>query len=169
MIILGVDPGLRTTGYGVIHAIKGKPKLVEAGIVRPKATSPMELRLRELFEGLREVISATSPDVMVIEEIWIGERDPSTALIMGHARGVLCLAAGMHNVPVEHIAHTTVKRALTGSGASSKAQVKQMVMHMLALKVTPQPDDVSDALAVALAQANMQLTNRLAQALTKAS
>ena len=168
MIILGVDPGLRTTGYGVIYAEKGKTRLIEAGIVRPKATLSMEQRLRELFVGLRDVIIATSPQLMVLEEIWIGERDPSTALIMGHARGVLCLAAAMHNLPVEHLAHTTVKRALTGSGASSKTQVKQMVMHMLALKVTPQPDDVSDALAVALAQANKQLTNRLAQALTHA-
>jgi crossover junction endodeoxyribonuclease RuvC len=169
VIILGIDPGLRTTGYGVISVERGVSRLVEAGIIRPKVTQAQEKRLLELYNGLRDVVIATVPDVMVVEEIWIGERDPSTALIMGHARGVLCVAAAAHGVPVEHLAHTTVKRALTGSGASSKLQVKKMVVNMLGLTVTPEPDDVSDALAVALAHANMQSTNRLSQRLKRVS
>ncbi len=158
MIILGIDPGLRITGYGVIDTSLREPRLVEAGIIRPRISLTFEQRLLELYEGLVAVLTSTQPGLMVLEKIWVGARDPSSALVMGHARGVLCLAAAMQNIAVEHIAHTTVKRALTGSGASSKGQVKQMVMRTLRLEQTPEPDDVSDALAVALAQANLHRT-----------
>lgn len=159
MIFLGIDPGLRTTGYGVISAERGNHRLLEAGIIRPKSTLPLERRLLELFNGLREVIRSTLPGVMVIEEIWVGDRDPSVALVMGHARGALCLAAAAEGVPVEHLAHATVKRALTGSGGAGKLRVKRMVIELLGLKVSPEPDDVSDALAVALARANTRLAS----------
>jgi crossover junction endodeoxyribonuclease RuvC len=160
VILLGIDPGLCTTGYGVISAERGKFRLVEAGIIRPKPTFPLERRLLELYNGLLEVIRSMMPGVMVVEEIWVGDRDPSVALVMGHARGALCLAAATENVPVEHLAHATVKRALTGSGGAKKHQVKRMVVELLGLRVTPEPDDVSDALAVALARANMRATDR---------
>ena len=164
MILLGIDPGLCTTGYGVISAERGKCRLLEAGIIRPKPALPLERRLLELFNGLREVIRSTLPGVMVVEEIWVGERDPSVALVMGHARGALCLAAAAEGVPVDHLAHTTVKRALTGSGAARKHQVKRMVIELLDLRVTPEPDDVSDALAVALVSANMRASSQLGRA-----
>ena len=164
MTIIGIDPGLRTTGYGVIEITGRRIRLVEAGIVRPRASKALAERLRELFEGLGGVLTRTRPSLMAIEDVWVGDRDPSAALVIGHARGVLCLAAAMERIDVMPIAHTTVKRALTGSGAATKLQVKQMVVSLLSLKVMPEPDDVSDALAVAIAQANLSAAGRLASA-----
>jgi crossover junction endodeoxyribonuclease RuvC len=155
LIILGIDPGIRNTGYGAIRIDAGTPVLLEAGVLCPPTDGPFEQRLRKLFEALQEVLEAVRPDMMVVEEIWVGDRDPQSALTMGHARGVLCLAAALANIEVKHLAHTTVKRAVTGSGRASKLQVKHMIVRELKLRVLPEPDDVSDALAVALAQANL--------------
>jgi len=149
--ILGVDPGLRITGYGAIDATPGGPRLVEAGIITPAVRAPIERRLGELHAELCAVLKSTQPDVMVIEELWSGYKNPTTAVLMGHARGVLCLAADAHGVRVRHLGHSLVKRALTGSGAARKEQVKRMVMLQLSLVTEPAPNDVSDALALALA------------------
>jgi crossover junction endodeoxyribonuclease RuvC len=156
--ILGIDPGLRITGYGAIACEAGEARLIEAGIITPDAGAPLEQRLGELHHELSSVLDATKPDVMVVEELWSGYKNPTTAVLMGHARGVLCLAAHGKGVPVRHLVHTLVKRALVGSGAASKDQVKRMVMQQLRLVTTPQPDDVSDALALALALANIAST-----------
>jgi crossover junction endodeoxyribonuclease RuvC len=152
--ILGIDPGLRITGYGAIA--NDPPRVLEAGIITPPTAAPLEQRLHALYEQILEVIAATKPDVMVIEELWASYKNPTTAILMGHARGVLCLAAHGQGVAVHHLAHSMVKRALTGSGAARKEQVKRMVMQQLRLATAPQPDDVSDALALALAHANME-------------
>lgn len=152
--ILGVDPGLRTTGYGVIEFAGGRSRLVEAGVVTPKVKGTLEQRLRELHDGICAVVSSTQPSVMVIEELYTTYKNPMTAIMMGHARGVLCLAGAQHNVPVHTIAHSLVKRALIGSGAARKDQVNQMVTQLLGLRRRPEPNDVSDALALALAFCN---------------
>ncbi len=152
--ILGVDPGLRTTGYGVIEFASGRSRLIEAGVVTPKVKGTLEQRLRELHEGISAVVSSTQPTVMVIEELYTTYKNPLTAIMMGHARGVLCLAGAQHNVPVHTLAHSLVKRALIGSGAARKDQVNQMVTQMLGLRRRPEPNDVSDALALALAFCN---------------
>jgi crossover junction endodeoxyribonuclease RuvC len=154
--ILGVDPGLRTTGYGVIEMRDGSPRLVEGGVLQPKATLRLEDRLVQLHDAMVEVVLATRPDCMVIEELWTAYEHPQTAVLMGHARGVIAFAAGSHGVIVHHLAHTIVKRALTGSGSAKKAQVKGMVVQLLGLSAPPQPDDVSDALALAIAFANVE-------------
>jgi crossover junction endodeoxyribonuclease RuvC len=93
---------------------------------------------------------------MVIEELYTTYKNPLTAIMMGHARGVLCLAGAQHRVPVHKLAHSLVKRALIGSGAARKDQVNQMVTHLLGLRRRPQPNDVSDALALAIAFANIR-------------
>jgi crossover junction endodeoxyribonuclease RuvC len=154
--ILGIDPGLRLTGYGAIECGPGGPRLIEAGIIAPDVRAPLEFRLGTLHAELCAAIVATEPDVMVVEELWSAYKNPATAVLMGHARGVLCLAAFAHGVRVRHLAHSHVKRALTGSGAARKEQVKRMVMAHLALVTAPRPDDVSDALALALALANIE-------------
>jgi crossover junction endodeoxyribonuclease RuvC len=154
--ILGVDPGLRITGYGAIDFSARGPRLIEAGVIAPDAASPLERRLGELHAELCAVIAATRPDVMVVEELWTAYRNPTTAVLMGHARGVLCLAAHDHGVRVRHLGHSHVKRVLVGSGAARKDQVKQMVMRHLHLVTTPEPSDVSDALALALALADIE-------------
>jgi crossover junction endodeoxyribonuclease RuvC len=165
MRLLGVDPGLRITGYGAIECGSSGARLIEAGIITPKVDAPLERRLGELYAELCAVLAATAPDVMVIEELWSAYRNPATAVLMGHARGVLCLAAHAHGVRVRHLAHSHVKRALTGSGSARKEQVKRVVMMRLELRTTPAPDDVSDALALALALANIESAEaRLARA-----
>jgi len=150
MRVLGVDPGLRTTGYGVIDAEGGTFRLIEGGVLRPKTTLSLETRLAQLHAAMLEVVHATRPDCMVVEELWSAPKHPPTAVLMGHARGVIALAAGLCAVTFEELSHVTVKRALTGNGAARKDQVKTMVCVRLGLSVPPEPDDVSDALALAL-------------------
>ena len=154
--ILGVDPGLRTTGYGVIEVGSGGLKLIEGGVLQPHAKAPLERRLVQLHDAMLEVVRATRPDCMVLEELWTSYEHPQTAVLMGHARGVLALAAGTHGIAVQHLAHALVKRALAGSGSATKAQVKGMVVQLLGLDAPPQPDDVSDALALAIAFSNVE-------------
>lgn len=149
--ILGVDPGLRTTGYGIVDVIGGRMTLVEAGIIEPNVRAPLERRLTELYAAMAEIVRTLHPDCMVVEELWTAYRNPSTAVLMGHARGVLCLAGGQNGVEVRTLAHALVKRALVGSGAAGKDQVKKMVVRLLGLRRLPHPDDVSDALALAAA------------------
>jgi crossover junction endodeoxyribonuclease RuvC len=153
--ILGVDPGLRITGYGVIDCGGGRCRLVEAGVLQPRADVPLETRLAQLHSAMVDVVISTRPDCMVVEELWTSYKNPTTAVLMGHARGVIALAAGANGVTVEHLAHSLVKRALAGTGAARKAQVSGMVVQLLGLAVAPQPPDVSDALALALAYANI--------------
>ncbi len=150
MRVLGVDPGLRTTGYGVVDADGGSYRLIEGGVLRPKTTLSLEARLAQLHAAMLEVVRATQPDCMVVEELWSAPKHPPTAVLMGHARGVIALAAGLCEVTFEELSHVTVKRALTGTGAARKEQVKAMVCVHLGLTVPPEPDDVSDALALAL-------------------
>ena len=150
--VLGVDPGLRTTGYGVIEIGEdGGVRLVEGGVLQPDATLPLERRLVQLHDAMTEVVRLVRPECMVVEELWSAYEHPQTAVLMGHARGVLALAAAAHGVPVHDLAHAAVKRALVGTGAATKAQVKGMVVRLLGLAAPPRPDDVSDALALALA------------------
>jgi crossover junction endodeoxyribonuclease RuvC len=148
--ILGVDPGLRTTGYGIVDVDGASFRLIEGGVLRPKTTLALEARLALLHEAVCDVVRTTRPDVMVVEELWSTPKHPLTAVIMGHARGVIALAAGQCGVAFEELSHVTVKRALTGNGAARKDQVKAMVCVQLGLTVPPEPDDVSDALALAL-------------------
>jgi crossover junction endodeoxyribonuclease RuvC len=153
--VLGIDPALRTTGYGVIEHSKSGARLVEAGIVAPNAAHALADRLRELYAGISEVIAQTQPELVVIEELYTSYKNPVTAILMGHARGVLCLASAQAGIAVHTLGHAHVKRALTGSGGARKDQVNAMVMRLLNLRTAPKPNDVSDALALALAFANM--------------
>lgn len=153
--ILGIDPALRTTGYGVIEQRNGAVTLVEAGVVVPRVGAALEERLRELHSGIAEVIAQTSPTLVVIEELYSTYKNPRSALLMGHARGVLCLASAQAGVAVHTLGHARVKRALVGSGSARKEQVGAMVARLLGLRRTPKPHDVSDALALALAFVNI--------------
>ena len=155
--VLGIDPGLRVTGYGAIECNGSRPRLLEAGVVEPDTSAALEVRLAALHRGISEVVAATKPDAIVIEELFSAYKNPLTAVLMGHARGVLCLAAAQHGVTVQTLGHSLVKRALTGSGAARKEQVRSMVIHLLGLSRVPEPADVSDALALALAYSNRVL------------
>jgi crossover junction endodeoxyribonuclease RuvC len=154
--ILGVDPGLRTTGYGVIECRGDRYALVEGGILQPRVDLPLEERLAQLHAAMVEVVVSTRPGCMVVEALWTSYKNPATAVLMGHARGVIALAAGDHGIAVEHLGHSLVKRALTGTGAARKDQVGAMVVSLLGLSAPPRPVDVSDALALAIAYANIE-------------
>ena len=154
--ILGVDPGLRITGYGVVEVRDGALRLIEGGVLQPDSAAPLAHRLMQLHQAMVEVVRATQPDCMVVEELWTAYAHPQTAVLMGHARGVLALAAATNGVPVHDLAHAVVKRALAGSGSATKGQVKGMVVRILGLTAAPQPDDVSDALALAIAFSNVE-------------
>ncbi len=155
MRILGIDPALRVTGYGVIERRGRSVFLIEAGVVSPPPDRTLERRLAELHAGISTLLAQTTPDVVVIEELYTTYRNPMTAILMGHARGVMCLASAQANVPVHTLGHAHVKRALVGSGSASKDQVNAMVTQLLKLRSAPKPNDVSDALAIALAYLNM--------------
>jgi crossover junction endodeoxyribonuclease RuvC len=153
--ILGIDPALRTTGYGVIERRGRGLSLIEAGVVAPCVDRTLEQRLAELYAGITDLLAQTSPDVVVIEELYTTYKNPTTAILMGHARGVMCLASAQAGIAVKTLGHSHVKRALVGSGSARKDQVNAMVTRLLNLRVAPKPNDVSDALAIAIAYLNI--------------
>jgi crossover junction endodeoxyribonuclease RuvC len=150
MRILGIDPGLNITGYGVIEVGAGSPRLCEAGVVRGRSRRSLTARLVEIHQGVAEVVAAFQPGVMAIEELYSHYARPRTAILMGHARGVICLAAAQASVPVVHYSATRIKKMLTGNGRAPKGQVQRAIQQVLNLSQLPEPPDVADALAVAL-------------------
>jgi crossover junction endodeoxyribonuclease RuvC len=149
--ILGIDPGLNVTGYGVLE-FHGPAEiaLVEAGVLRGgTAKKPLGRRLLELHEGLLEVIGTLRPRVVAMEELYSHYDRPRTAILMGHARGVLCLAAASAGLSTHHYSATQVKRVLTGNGRAPKSQMQAAVASLLGLNEPPEPADVADALAIA--------------------
>jgi crossover junction endodeoxyribonuclease RuvC len=148
--ILGIDPGLNITGYGVLEIVEGRLKLCEAGVVRGKSRGSLGNRLGEIYDGVADVIRSLQPAVMAIEELYSHYERPKTAILMGHARGVICLAAVQAGIPVAPYAATQIKRILTGNGRAPKGQVQRAVQHELGLPEVPEPPDVADALAIAI-------------------
>jgi len=151
--ILGIDPGLNTTGYGVLDVDGQKLTLVEAGVVRSTAKRTLAERVAEIHDGVADVIRSLRPEAVSLEEIYSHYARPKTAILMGHARGVICLAAAESDVPVFPYAATQIKKIMTGSGRASKAQMQQAVCRDLGLLKPPEPHDVADALAIAICHA----------------
>ena len=150
MRVMGVDPGLQITGWGVVENNRSGPKVVEAGIIRTVGNAPLGVRLHELYEGVREVIEAHRPAVMAVEELFSHYRHPTTAILMGHARGVIILAAADGSIPVVTYSATRIKKCITGNGRADKQQLQRMITAALKLDCVPEPPDVTDALAAAL-------------------
>jgi crossover junction endodeoxyribonuclease RuvC len=150
--ILGIDPGTRYFGYGVIErAAAGRVRYIECGVLEPKRTADLAARLGEISLGLVELIRELEPDVVAVEGVFHGVNARS-ALQLGHSRGVALAAAGAHALPVHEYAPATVKRAVAGNGAASKLQVQAMVRTLCGLRRAPKLD-ASDALAVAICHA----------------
>jgi crossover junction endodeoxyribonuclease RuvC len=149
-LVLGIDPGLNITGYGLIEVVDGEPKLVEAGVVRSRAHDALETKLLEIHRGVAELLTAFHPTVMSLEQLYSHYERPTTAILMGHARGVICLAAAQAGIPISHYAATHVKKVLTGSGRAPKPQVQLAICRQFGLTQVPEPPDVADALAIAL-------------------
>jgi crossover junction endodeoxyribonuclease RuvC len=148
--IVGIDPGLNITGYGVVATSPRGAVLTEAGVVRGGSRASLEERLAEIYRGIVDVLSAFQPSAVAIEELFSHYQRPRTAILMGHARGVICLAAVQAGIPVVHYAATQVKRMLTGSGRAPKSQVQRAICREFGLARPPEPADVADALAIAL-------------------
>jgi crossover junction endodeoxyribonuclease RuvC len=156
MRILGIDPGLQITGYGVIDSSAASPRLVEAGVIRTNEKGTMAERLTEIATALDEIVSEFKPEVVAIEELYSHYSHPRTAIIMGHARGVVFLKAAQNGLEVFPYASTRVKKSLLGNGRASKGQVQLMIRSALGLNQTPDPPDAADALAVALCHCRAQ-------------
>jgi len=150
MIVLGIDPGLNTTGYGVLKFAEGQPRLVEAGVVRVKTGGALAERLREIHHGVADVIATLKPAVMAIEELYSHYEWPTTAILMGHARGVILLAASQADLPTVSYPATQIKKTITGNGHAAKWQMQEAIRRELSLPQLPNPPDVADALAIAL-------------------
>lgn len=158
---MGVDPGLTATGYGIVAASDRRPILIEAGVLRSREKDPIEKKLLELHNGMAEVIQEFNPTVMVVEELYSTYTHPRTAILMGHARGVIYVAAAARGIPVLSYASTRIKNSLTGHGRATKEQVQRMVQHVFDLQTAPHPPDVADALAVALCHHNVLMHGSL--------
>ncbi len=150
MIVLGVDPGLSATGYAVLEAGNGRPSVREAGCARSGSRRPLETRVRTIYDELKTVTERWRPELAVLEGLYAEYRYPRTAILMGHVRGVICLAADQTGAQVVEVSPAEVKQALTGSGRASKKQIQRAVARMLSLKELPESDHVCDAIALAL-------------------
>ena len=148
--VLGIDPGLNITGYAVVDLGAGEPRIVEAGAIRPDATSGTGGRIRLIFDELTALLSEFRPDLVAVEKLYAHYKHPSTAILMGHARGVILLAAEQAGVGVRNLPATHVKKSLTGNGHASKLQVQRAIQAVCHLSALPEPPDVADALAIAL-------------------
>jgi crossover junction endodeoxyribonuclease RuvC len=148
MFVLGIDPGLSATGYGVVKS-GHPPTAVLAGVIRTGTDASMADRLAELYDGLTRVIEDTRPDVVAVETVFTN-RNLQTAISVGRASGIALLAAAQAGLPVSEYVPTAVKAAITGDGSASKSQIQEMVARLLKLAEPPRPPDAADALAIAL-------------------
>jgi len=157
--VLGVDPGLQTTGYAIVEAAPTGPAVCEAGIIRPtpgRSSADLAQRLAFLYAGIEEVITQFHPEVVVVEQLYAHYEHPRTAILMAHARGVILLAAGKNGLPVVSYNATRIKKTITGHGRATKEQIQRTVQQELRLPKLPEPPDVADALAAALCHYYLQ-------------
>lgn len=148
--ILGIDPGLDTTGYGLLENRGSRLWLHEAGVIRSTLDESLGSRLEQLYDGVRELIASFQPQIMAVEELHSTYEHPHTAIMMGHARGVIYLAAAQDGIAIAGYRPTQIKKMLTGSGRAAKDQMQRAVQQAFQLTAPPNPPDVADALAVAL-------------------
>lgn len=151
MIVLGVDPGTAVTGYGVVKGEGAAPPvLIECGVIRTKPRDTLANRLRSIHEGITDIIGRHRPDCLCVEDVFYA-RNVRTTVVLGHARGVILLAAATAGLDVHEFPPAEIKKAVVGSGAASKEQVQFMVTKLLRLKSAPEPADAADGVAAALA------------------
>ena len=148
--ILGVDPGLNITGYAVLEMVRQDFALIEAGVVRSNRSDDLCARLASIHDGILDVIQSLQPNVVGMEELYSHYERPKTAIIMGHARGAICLAIAQANLTLKSYAPTQIKKIMTGNGRAPKSQVQLAVAKHLNLPEPPEPPDVADALAIAI-------------------
>jgi len=153
VIVLGVDPGIANTGYGIVAHRGGRAVALDGGVIETAAALAPERRLAEIYEGVEALLDDHGPDAVALEELYFGQNARS-AFAVGQARGVVMLAAGRRGVPCEGYTPQQVKGAVCGNGRAGKDQVARMVAALLALPEPPRPDHAADALAVAVCHLN---------------
>ncbi len=153
MRILGIDPGTRIVGYGVLDVKGNVLEPVASGLIRTSVKEDIPFRLKEIWDGMGEVIRRVSPDVAVVESIFHG-KNTSSLIKIGEARGVILLAATVQNVPTESFSPAEVKKSVTGRGNARKEQVREMVRVILGCAIDAESDDVTDAMAIAICKSH---------------
>ena len=148
--VLGIDPGLNITGYGVVDLGGADPRIVEAGTITTDAKATMAERITQIHDDLAELLKECKPDLVAIEQLYAHYKHPRTSILMAHARGVILLAARHAGVSVRDLAATKVKKSTTGNGHATKLQIQHAIQAIFNLSELPEPPDVADALAIAL-------------------
>lgn len=149
MRIIGIDPGTGILGFGIIEVIKGKLKLVDAGVIRTPVKEDDAVRLMTIYEELTSIIAETKPDEMAVEKLFFAQ-NVTTAMTVAQARGVVLLTAMQAKLVIAEYTPLQIKQAVTGYGKAEKSQIQEMVKVILGLKEVPKPDDAADALAAAI-------------------
>lgn len=160
MRILGVDPGIAIVGYGVIEQRGSEQRPIQYGSIQTEAGLAVPTRLRQIFEAMQHLLDKYKPDEMAVEKLYFN-RNVTNAFVVGQARGVIVLAAELAQIPVFEYTPMQVKQAVTGWGGAEKRQIQEMVRLLLALPAIPKPDDVADALGVAITHANSRSLRRM--------
>lgn len=155
MRILGIDPGLVTTGYGVVELAGGRVKALDAGTIEPKTNDAFERRIAKIHTHISSIIKEHQPDAVVLEKLYAHHKHPITASLLGHVRGVICLSIAQSNTPLVEYSVKRVRKALMGNGNATKGQVQQFVKRLLKIEKVDLALDTSDALALALGHAHM--------------
>lgn len=151
MIVLGIDPGTAATGYGVVSGEPfGSLSLIECGVIRTSTRDALPVRLREIYDDIRALIARHHPDALSIEDVFYA-KNVRTTVVLGHARGVVLLAAEQAGISIHEYPPAEIKKAVVGTGSATKEQVQFMVTRLLRLKAAPQPSDAADGAAAALA------------------
>jgi crossover junction endodeoxyribonuclease RuvC len=154
MRILGIDPGLQVCGYACLETDADKEKLIEAGIIRTDNRQPIEIKLTRIAEDTQSLLESFKPDTVAVEELYSHYAHPKTAILMGHARGVILQKCAEAAIEVRSFSATRIKKSITGNGRASKEQVQKTIQSILSLPKIPEPNDVADAIAAALCCVN---------------
>jgi crossover junction endodeoxyribonuclease RuvC len=154
MRFLGIDPGLLVCGYACLEVEQDSEKLIEAGVIRTPADLALEQRLNRIADDTASLLESLQPDVVAVEELYSHYAHPKTAILMGHARGVILQKCAEAAIEVRSFSATRIKKSITGNGRASKEQMQRTIQTVLCLPVLPEPSDVADAIAAALCCAN---------------
>lgn len=160
MRVLGVDPGSRITGYGIVESQGASVQLIEAGIIKPKSADSLEERIHKIYRNLAEIVVTYKPEVLVLEKLYTHYQYRTTASILGHVRGAICLLAAEKNITLTENSVKRIRKALTGNGAATKNQTQAMVAHILHIDAEKLTKDASDALALAIGHLSLSMDRR---------
>ena len=160
MIILGIDPGLRVTGFGILSTKNDKTEVIDYGVIEPNNKETLSKRLYSIYTDIEELIKVFSPNILAIEDIFYG-RNVKSAFYLGQARGIAMMCAAKHNMPVFEYSAKKVKQAITGNGNADKTQLQYKIKQIFNLKHLPTPLDASDAIGIALCHINQIKLNDL--------